>query len=209
MALDSTDARRFVDGLSGGTSMNQPAPPSWDGRPQQGHHLPSYQQQWPMPPVGYGPYLVQPAPAVEGPGVFRYVALGCGTLLVLGALVLVGLLVIPRTAATPVVVTAGTGSGAPSPVVVGTVASSSSGRSGAVDGSSCGRTASGHSVTVVNGTVPCDHAVTVAAQWLSSGTTPGDGEGSAGTMYSWTCTSSGTGGGWCTSKMGSHLSVGP
>jgi hypothetical protein len=192
--------------------MNQPAPPSWGGRPQPERHQPPYQQQWPVAPVGYGPYVVQPAPAVQGSGVFRYVALGCGTLLVLGALVLVGLMVIPRTAATPVVVagtTTGTtaGSGGSSPVV-GTVASPSSGGTVPAGGVSCGTTASGHSVTIVNGTVPCDHAVTVAAQWLSTGSTPGDGEGAAGTMYSWTCTTSGASGGWCTSKMGSHLSVG-
>ena len=186
--------------------MNQPAPPSW-GRPQPDHHQPSYPQQWPVAPVGYGPYVVQPAPPAQGSGVFRYVALGCGTLLVLGALVLVGLMVIPR-AATPVVVAAGTttGGGESGPVV-GTVASSGSVGTVPAGGYSCGTTASGHSVTIVNGTVPCDHAVTVAAQWLSSGSTPGDGEGSAGTMYSWTCTTSG-GGGWCTSKMGSHLSIG-
>jgi hypothetical protein len=170
--------------------MNQPAPPSW-GRPPQ----PPY-EQWPT-------YVLQPAPVPPGSGAFRYVALACGTLLVIGALVLVGLMVIPR-GTTPVVVA---GSSAPGPVVA-TVAAPS--RSGTVvaGGSSCGTTASGHAVTVVNGTVPCEHAVTVAAQWLSTGTTPGDGEGSAGTMYSWTCSATGSGGGWCTSKMGSHLSIG-
>jgi hypothetical protein len=74
-------------------------------------------------------------------------------------------------------------------------------------GYSCG-TASGHGVVVENGTVPCDHARAVASQWLTTGTTPGGGEGSAGTMYSWTCSTAGAGVGWCTSKMGSHLAIG-
>ncbi|MCD2196119.1 hypothetical protein LQ327_22360 [Actinomycetospora endophytica] len=170
--------------------MNQPAPPSW-GPPRQ----PDPYQQW---PVGYGPYVLQAAPPPQESTVFRYVALACGTLLVIGALVLVGLMLIPRAAA-PVVVA---GSSAPAPLVATVTAPST-----ATGGSSCGTTASGHSVTIVNGTVPCDHAVTVATQWLSSGTTPGYGEGSAGTMYSWTCTTTTSGGGWCTSKMGSHLSI--
>ena len=185
--------------------MNQAAPPSWGG-PQPDQHRPSYQQHWPVAPVGYAPYVVQPAPVAQESGAFRAIALGCGTLLVLAVVVLAGVVLVPRTAATPVVVTAG-GSGAPSPVVVGTVSSRSSGGTAPVGGYSCGSTASGHWVTIVNGTVPCDHAVAVAAQWLSSGSTPGYGEGSAGTMYSWTCTSSGGSGGWCTSKMGSHLSI--
>jgi hypothetical protein len=178
--------------------MNQQAPTSWG--PPQPYHQPRYEQPryeqaqyvqaWPVT------YAV--AQARPDRGVFRDVALACGTLLVIGALVLAGLMLVPRTS--PVVV-----AGASAPVVAPIASPSVVVPPG---GYSCGSTTSGHSVVVENGTVPCAHALTVAAQWLSSGTTPGYGEGSAGTMYSWNCTTTSTGGGWCTSKMGSHLSIG-
>ncbi len=173
--------------------MNQPAPPSWS-RPQPYYEQP-YGQAWPVA------YAVQPVPAAEPDrGAFRWVALACGTLLVLGALVLAGLLLVPRSS--PVMVA----SGSSSPVVV-PVAAPTSHLVVPAGGYSCGL-ASGHGVVVENGTVPCDHARTVAAQWLSTGTTPGYGAGSAGTMYSWTCSTTNSGAGWCTSKMGSHLAIG-
>jgi hypothetical protein len=156
-----------------------------------------------QPPYPY-PYQQQPAyPPAPGHAsdAFRYVALACGTLLAIAALLLAGMVLLPRTAA-PVVV-AGTAS---SPVVA-TVADPSTPTVPA-GGYSCGSTGSGHVVVVENGTVPCDHAVEVAATWLSSGTTPGSGLGSAGTLYSWTCSAKADGGGRCTSKMGSHLTIG-
>lgn len=166
--------------------MNQQHPPSYR------HQQPVYQQ-----PVYPPPFAV----VERGSEAFRYVALACGTVLTIGVLVLAGMVLIPRTA-TPIVVAGSS----PSPVIA-TVAAPTN-LSVPAGGYSCGSTGSGHAVVVENGTVPCDHAVEVAATWLSTGTTPGDGAGSAGTMYSWTCSTRGDGGGRCTSKMGSHLEIG-
>ncbi|MDL5159009.1 hypothetical protein [Actinomycetospora termitidis] len=156
----------------------------------------------PQPPYGYRhqPFHPPSYPEPEhGSGAFRYVALACATVVAIGALVLAGMVLIPRDAA-PVVV-AGS-----SPVIA--PVSSGSTMTVPAGGYACGLTGSGHAVVVENGTVPCDHAVEVAAMWLSTGTTPGGGLGSAGTMYSWTCSPRGDGGGRCTSKMGSHLAIG-
>jgi hypothetical protein len=176
--------------------MNQPAPPSWH-RPQP-HHEP-WQQPY-VPAAWPVTYAVAPAPPEPDRGAFRWVALACGTFVVIGALVLAGLMLVPRTS--PVVVA----SGSSSPVVA-PVAAPTSAVVVPPGGYSCGVT-SGHTVVVENGTVPCAHAQSVAAEWLTTGSTPGYGEGSAGTMYSWSCSTTSDGGGWCTSKMGSHLAIG-
>lgn len=201
--------------------MNQPPPP-WHGHqphspvPYQEPHRPT--APWPYERPAYAPMPHETTP--RGGGAFRYVALACGTLVVLGALVLAGLMLVPRTPVTPVAV-AGTssgtatgnsagsgGSGGASGPVIATVAAPTADPSVPDGAYSCGSTGSGHTVVVENGTVPCDHALMVAEEWLETGSTPSDGVGAAGTMYSWTCSSTGGGGGWCTSKMGSHLSIG-
>ena len=73
--------------------MNQPGPSSWGGAPRQ--------QQWPSAPAGYEPV---PYPVERHPGLFRYLVLGCATLVVLAVIVLAGLMLVPRSPVTPVVV---------------------------------------------------------------------------------------------------------
>lgn len=181
--------------------MNQQVtPPQWGHIP-----APRSPQGPPTPPY---PIYVQEPPR-SGSDTFRYVALGCVTVMVLAGVALAAVLLIPRASDQQVAVAPAsqpTVVASPPSTVVVPASPAGSGSSGS-GGYSCGST-SGHAVYVNNGTVPCNHALEVAQQWLTYGTTPGNGLGPAGTMYSWTCTSTGSDGGYCTSRMGSHLSIG-
>lgn len=181
------------------------------------------------PPDQHGVTLREAAQAPYPPapraGMFHYTALVVGALVALAALATAVLLLYPRSSPVAVVTEQPVAAQRPVPAVPTAVQPPPTTvylqpqstvivspltvvqpYAPAPGSYSCG-TAEGHVVYINNGNVPCGDALTVALQWINTGTTPGYGAGSAGTVNSWSCTNLGSASGFCTSKMGSHLTI--